>query len=978
MRVAIPSLRALTLAVGILLLPALAQAQSAIAGVARDDSGGVMPGVTVEASSPALIEKSRVVVTDDQGAYRIVDLRPGTYSVSFTLEGFNTFRRAGLELPSNFTATVNGELKVGSLQESITVSGSAPVVDLQSAATAQVLPRAVLDAIPTGRSIWATGQLVPGVSISAPDVGGSRGMQQVYMAVHGSETRDNADLVDGLRMNSFDVDGSIQAYFNDLMFEEIGYQTTALPADMGGGGVRINMIPKDGGNQFRGTQIINWQPGGLSADNLTDDIKAKGLSSAQTLIRNRDFNGAFGGPVKKDALWFYSSYRVWGVDQTIPNAFYNADPTHRTYSPDLSHQVVDDNLIKSGLLRLTARKGPHKLAAYIDSIVKFRGHEGNANVLEEAYGVRLPKNYYTSSAKYTGTFTSRLLLESGLSIEQNSYSTQDPEDSLIPGSIARTEITGVPGGAPAGGIWSANATPRLNRMPNIAYSWMASASYVTGSHSFKVGTTYGWGHIKRTQSLVGDLVQRYSVGKPNSVIVYNTPTVSQVNNTYDVGVYAQDSWKLNRLTINPGIRFDAFNSLYEDQSSPAGRFVPARTFAAAPESEQPRWRNVVPRLGAVFDVFGDNKTALKASWSRYVRNYTSGFTDNYNPVILSSDTRTWSDVNGDDIAQDNEIGPSTNSSFGIKSSRTMQPGLKRPSNTEMGASLQRQIVDGMSVSLSYTRRTYDNTIATRNVAVQPMGTPNTTGYTAVQIPNPADPSKTATIYNLDPALFGKVALYDYNSDVNNRLYNSWDLGFQSKLGHGTVFGGFSSSQMLLNSCDQQDPNYIAATAAENAMGGRTGLAYCDQFDYGMPYRPQFKLAGTYPLPWGVALSGSFQSNPGGGSTQNGIEQSNTIVYTLTKAQFAALAPGKTLTQTNVSVALEQPGTDYYPRINSLDLRLSKKVSFGPRSVTLAIDAFNALNNNAVTATTQVFGSSFGRVNGILPPRIIQVGGTLNF
>ena len=970
--------RIVTLAVAVLALPVLAHAQSAIAGVAKDDSGAVMPGVTVEASSPVLIEKSRAVVTDDQGAYRIVDLRPGTYSVTFTLEGFTTFKREALELPSNFTATVNGELKVGALQESITVSGSAPVVDLQSAATAQVLPRAVLDSIPTGRSIWATGQLVPGVSISAPDVGGSRGMQQVYMAVHGSETRDNANLVDGLRMNSFDVDGSIQAYFNDLMFEEIGYQTTALPADMGGGGVRINMIPKDGGNLFRGTQIVNWQPGGLAGTNLTADIKAKGLSSAQELIRNRDINGAFGGPVRKDALWFYTSYRVWGVDQTIPNAFYNADPTHRTYSPDLTKQVVDDNLIKSALLRLTARKGPHKFAAYIDSIIKFRGHEGNANTLEEAYGVRLPKNYYTSSAKYTATLTSRLLVESGLSIEQNSYSTQDPEDSLIPGSIARTEITGVTGGAPAGGIWSANATPRLLRMPNIAFSWLSSVSYVTGSHSFKAGMTYGWGRIKRQQSLVGDLVQRYSNGRPNSVTVYNTPTLSEVNNNYDLGIYLQDSWKLNRLTLNPGIRFDAFNSYYPAQSSPAGRFVPARTFAAAPDSEQPQWKNIVPRVGAVFDVFGDNKTALKASWSRYVRNYTSGLTDNYNPVILSSDTRTWSDLNGDDIAQDSEIGPSTNSAFGVKQNLTMAPGLKRPGNTEIGLSVQRQLIEGMSFSVSYTRRTYDNMIATRNVAVQPMGTSNTTGYTPVNIPNPLDPSKTVTIYNLDPALFGKVELYDYNSDVNKRIYNSWDVGFQSRVGHGTIFGGYSLSQMVLNSCDQQDPNYIATSVAGNAMAGRTGLAFCDQTDYGMPYRTQFKLSGTYPLRWGVALSGSFQSNPGGGSTQNGIEQSNAVVYTLTKAQFAALAPGKTLTQTNVSVALQQPGLDYYPRINSLDVRLSKKVSFGPRSLTLAVDAFNALNNNAVTATTQVFGTSFGRINGILPPRIIQLGGTLNF
>lgn len=242
-----------------LLMPAVAQGQSGIAGVVKDATGAVLPGVTVEASSDVLIEKTRTVLTDDAGVYRIVDLRPGTYAVIFTLEGFNSFKRDDLELPANFTATVNAEMRVGSIEESVTVSGQSPVVDLQSAATQQVLPRSVLDAIPTGRSIWATGQLVPGVTLSAPDVGGSRGMQQVYMAVHGSDTRDNTQLVDGLRMNSFDGDGNVQAYYNDLMFEEINYQTSAITAESAGAGVRYNMIPKDGGNTFKGTLLFNYQ-----------------------------------------------------------------------------------------------------------------------------------------------------------------------------------------------------------------------------------------------------------------------------------------------------------------------------------------------------------------------------------------------------------------------------------------------------------------------------------------------------------------------------------------------------------------------------------------------------------------------------------------------------------------------------------------------------------------------------------------------
>jgi hypothetical protein len=962
-----------------LLIPGVAQGQSGIAGVAKDATGAVLPGVTVEASSDVLIEKTRTVLTDDAGVYRIVDLRPGTYAVTFTLEGFNSFKRDDLELPANFTATVNAEMRVGSIEESVTVSGQSPVVDLQSAATQQVLPRSVLDAIPTGRSIWATGQLVPGVTLSAPDVGGSRGMQQVYMAVHGSDTRDNTQLVDGLRMNSFDGDGNVQAYYNDLMFEEINYQTSAISAESAGAGVRYNMIPKDGGNTFKGTLLFNVQPGQWSSDNSTPALVAQGLAAAQKLIINRDLNGALGGPILKDRLWFFFSARRWGVDSTIPNAFYNLDPTHRTFQPDLSHQVVDDNLIKSGLLRLTYRAGPHKLAAYIDSIVKFRGHEGTANLTEEAYGVRYPKNFYTSSAKYTGTLTSRLLVEAGLSVEQNSYSTNDVEPSVQPGDIPRLEITGVPGGAPANASWSSSMTPRLNRFPDVSKVLAANLSYVTGSHAFKTGIQYGWGEIDRFQSLQDPvyLVQRYRAGVPDSVIVYNVPTQSVTKLKYDIGMYVQDSWAFKRLTVNPGIRFDFFDSYYPAQTSPAGRFAPARSFPAEPDSEQPHWKNWEPRFGIIYDLFGDTKTALKASVGKYVRTYTSGFSDTYNPVILSSDIRTWTDTNHDDIAQDSEIGPSNNSQFGIASAHAPAPGIKRPTNTEESVSIQRQVIPGMSISFGYTRRDYQNLIATQNIAVQPLGTPIGTGYTALQIPSPINPSEMLTVYNLNPALKSAVNLLDYNSPNDRRYFNAFDLQFQSRILGGTVFGGASWGQQILVNCDVQDPNYVSTTANGITSFGSTGLRYCDQSAFGMPYRSQFKVSGTYPLAYGIQVSGSFQSNAGGAATQNGGDQSLNEVYNLNATAFKALT-GQTLTQTQVIAELRQPGTMYLPRINTTDIRFSKNLTVGKMRLQGHLGMFNGFNVSPITDITQTYGASYGKVNGILPARTVEIGGTLNF
>ena len=198
-----------------LLIPSAATAQSAFSGIVRDTSGAVLPGVTVEAASPALIEKVRTVVTDGEGQYKILELRPGTYTVTFTLPGFNTFKRDGLELPTNFNMQINADLRVGSLEESITVTGDAPVVDVASTQRTQVLNRELLDALPSARNYSGLAALMPGVRMSNTDVGGNQQMEQIYMTVHGSRQTDTTVQVDGLQLNSLMNDGQVQAYFSD-------------------------------------------------------------------------------------------------------------------------------------------------------------------------------------------------------------------------------------------------------------------------------------------------------------------------------------------------------------------------------------------------------------------------------------------------------------------------------------------------------------------------------------------------------------------------------------------------------------------------------------------------------------------------------------------------------------------------------------------------------------------------------------------
>src|SRR3954469_13551927 len=563
--------RILVVTFGLCALPAAVSAQSAIAGVVKDTTGAVMPGVTVEASSPVLIEKVRSVVTDGQGQYKIVDLRPGVYAVTFTLPGFNTAKRDAVELPTNFTATINGELRVGALEETVTVSGLSPVVDVQNAVQQTVLTRQVLDAVPTGRSIPTLGALLSGARLALPDVGGTSGMQNRDLTVHGSDGRDTTFQVDGMTLNGIEGDGSVQSYFNEAMFEEISYQTSAISAEVSAGGVRANMIPKDGGNAFKGSMFLSGANKGLQSSN-SDDARAKGLAAPDALNKVWDFNVAEGGPIKKDKLWFFSSYRDWGVYQYIANSFFKN-----------GEQTVDDAVIRSGMVRLTTQIGEkNKVSAYLDRIRKFRGHENSAPagyaIAGEATDIRAPKQYYTTEGKWTSTISSRLLFEAGIAINNESYSLTPQEDSL--GVIPRRDILKQTAfGAYDGGIYYREPVRR---------TFVGSASYVTGSHAIKAGIQYGNGYFFRQRREAADLIQLYRTGVASQVIIHNTPQDSLQNMNADQGIYAQDSWTVGRFTVNPGVRFEHFNGSFGGRSVAAGRFVPFREFPVV--ENMPNWK----------------------------------------------------------------------------------------------------------------------------------------------------------------------------------------------------------------------------------------------------------------------------------------------------------------------------------------------------------------------------------------------------
>ena len=960
--------------VAALWLPAQAMAQSAIAGTVKDASGAVMPGVTVEASSPVLIEKTKSAVSDGSGQYRIIDLRPGLYTVTFTLAGFSTVIRERVDLPATFTANIDADLKVGSLEESITVSGQTPLVDVQSATQMQVLTKELLEAVPTGRNIWGVGSTLTGVSLSAPDVGGTAGMQQTYMAVHGSDRRDNSIQVDGMIVNGIEGDGAIQNYFNQGMFEEMSYQTSALGAEVQSSGVRLNMIPRDGSNVFKGSIFWSHTPGAWQSKNFTPELAATGLRAPNTVSRIFDFNPGLGGPIWKNKIWFYGTFRRWGVDQTVTDSFYNTDPTHRAYAPDVARPTLDDNVIKSGAARITWMiAGKHKFGAYLDRIIKFRGHECTAGAFptEEACGIRSPKRYFTAQGKYTAAFTSRFLLEVGWSENDETYSTNEKQPSVLSTDVGRLNRTTTE-------RWSSVIGPYYFRVPD-RHTIMAQTSYVTGTHNVRVGVNYGFGGNRHQRSIYGglDLYQEYAntvangvtTTNPASVIVYNTPQEAAERIKYDLGFYLQDTYTLNRLTLSPGIRYEAFNTFTPEQNSPAGRFVPFRHFDKI--ENLPNWRDVAPRLGGVFDVTGSGRTAIKGHVGKYMQAFsTVGFAAVYNPMVIATDRRTWTDTNKDDIAQNSEIGPVVNP-FNISgiSNRTPDPNIRRPYQWETSLGVQREVVPGVSLSAGWVHRTFKRIFWSDNTLI------SQSDYTVGTVPNPLDGSERIPIYNLNVAKRGLVQSVDKNSDVNGRWYNGADFGFSSRLKGGNIYGGITEGRQLTSACEVEDPN---------------SLRYCDQRLLDIPYNTQMKLAGSYPLPYGVQLSGSWQGYPGtpGGTARQDavynpainrvIDPSLNVDYIVTSAIFVAANPGATPLQTSLTVPLLKPGTKYLERYNQIDVRLAKKFQVGKIKMQGQFDMFNVLNGSNILSTIEAFGSTLDRPASILQGRLLAVGMQLNF
>jgi len=1013
--------------VGFLFLaPAAARGQLAdsasIAGVVRDASGAVLPGVTVEAASPALIDKIRTTVTDGQGLYRIVDLRPGMYTVTFSLAGFSTFRREGLELTTGFTAAINAELKVGTVEETITVTGESPVVDLQNVRQQTTLTRTTLEALPTSGRLSQLYNFVPGAVVGNPvwqSVGGIDERANAF-AAHGGRSGDNAPIQDGLVQR---LQGGAIFVFNQLAFQEVVVETGGISAERNTGGVQMNMVPRDGGNTFSGSFSTTHTTSELQADNLNDELRVRGLTFSPSLKKHYDTGFAIGGPIVRNKLWFFNAYRFGANQQFQQGNYFNklqnvnvsADPVWRVtfYEPDLDRSAYSDDYYRDFGLRLTwqaATKHRIVLSYQVQPNCSCfwpifeLGPQGGVQGTPEAVGAHNYKVNYLPLVSWTYPATNRLLIEAGASANVFDNNTLRTDPSVGRDTIAITELsTNFRYGSRALGVSHAQG---YRVQHNRQYRQRVSMSYITGAHAFKVGLDLheysegSPGKATDANQINGARSYTFRDRIPQQVTIFAVP-FEQIWRTRDIGAYVQDQWTIRRLTLNVGMRFNNFNGGAPATEMPAGPFVPARSFPATKDS--PNFSNLSPRLGAAYDLFGNGKTALKASLGRFTP-YAIAAVDVPAANQAASTTRTWNDANRNYVPDcdlrspvaNGECGPWSDLAFGqirAGSTRRASDALggfnQQDRNWQASVLLQHELWPNVALNAGYFRTWYGNFLVTDNQAV------TSADFDPFCITVPTDRrlpggggNEICGLYDLKPSVFGRVdnlVTQATHYGKQSEVYNGVDVGIEARMAGGARFeAGVGIGRTVTDTCDfnslpQVRPNDIAGVAVSTTVLTPRTSEFC-HISRPWTRATGLKLVAIYPLPWDFQVSALYFNKPGIPIVASRAFTNAEIRPSL--GRDLGQCRGAAVCNANVVVDMIPPDTEFEDRLQELDVRFSR--SFRIRTLRLRgnADLYNLLNaGNVLNMTTRHAGSTGGqwlRPLQILGGRMFKFSAQLDF
>jgi len=922
-----------------------AQQTGTLSGIVRDAQRGVLPGVTVAVTSEALIGSGRTAVTGEAGAYLFSALPPGTYTVTYALVGFTTLKREGIRVAVAQTTRLDVDLAVGSLQETVTVSGESPVVDVSSTITQTNITKELYDAIPTGRNPWVMAGLVPGVVTGRLDVGGTEGMQQYNLEAFGSADSQKSFSIDGLKTNwGGGSGGATMQYYGFEMYEEYNMQTASGTAESDVSGVYMNMVTKSGANRFASEHNFYFMNDALQGTNVDDNLRSRlGLAAGQKtgaagnpIATSYDWSSTIGGPIKRDRVWFFGAVRRWRLDQFQIGAL-NRDGS----------QAIDDNRIENYMGKVTWQATPStKASIMFNRNLKNRFHrrdfpylfvEDRATVLQDQ-----PAQNYVAQVNQVIGKSAVLDVRAGRmwGVFPTRYQSDvGPNDIAVRDSVRNTRI---------------NAAELQSLNPNHRYQANATLSYFAdnlgaGSHDFKLGAQLSRERMAYDRTRNGDILLELVDGVATRAFLSNTP-INSDHRLETWATFAQDRWTIGRATINAGVRIDGVKAYLPSQSSPAGSWVGARQF---PEREVFSFSaNVAPRLGISLDLFGRGQTALKAYAGRFYNQFGSELAETSNQNAFTQLQVPWTDPNNNLRVDPGELNLSTFTGFPAGLFPAIDANVSRPYSDEFNVGIDHQLIKDLAVSVSYHRRQHRDGLTILDRA-RPASAyaPVTRAF--------ADPQRGAqsiTVYSLDPTLVTRRDRIITNVDglqsdydgviftVNKRMSNRWMLlaGVTMQSHQGFAHDGTFTNPGANN--DFNNPNY-QLNRADSAV-------FTD-----IPW--SFSLSGSYQLPAEIQVSGKYGSRAGGPLNRtlsvSGLPQGTDTVW------------------------VQPRGADRSEVVNQfIDVRFAKRLNLGAMRLEGTVDVFNLLNANHVLLQNEAIGSTIGRPSSILTPRIVRFGLTARF
>jgi Carboxypeptidase regulatory-like domain len=930
-----------------------------IMGRAADETGGVLPGVTVTATSPALQVPSATTVTDAEGNYRLRDLpAPGMYRVVFELPGFQTVAFDGVSLTAGFTARLDPAMKVSTVSETVEVSGQSPVVDTVSVAGVSSITLERLESIPLGSGIQNLLPLAAGVSLQGvPDVGDSQLANRQRTVTYGVPLTPTLEF-EGINSTTA-RQGNTALYLNSFQVEEASFKTTGNNADVAVGGVHQQLIMKSGGNAFHGSTQGSYENKAWQGNNVTSTLRGQGFTITNPINYYFDWNADFGGYIVRNKLWFYGGASSQKISQ-YQIAFVKAPNAQGCWTcPDAE---------------------PGEFIRVLDQAYsKFHWQISPSNRLIGTFVRAEKKSPFFGANATTPAPTTRVQSQPTRTWKVGSQNTLNNNlliDSVFGFCCYWTHYTPQPGTAVAGNPASQEITNNLLTGPLGAipgtvserYQARSSVSYSTGRHQVKVGVDLNWERQDSTRPKEypsGSYTLLFNRGVPTELRTYNTPT-NPVDREYGQAAYATDTWSLGRVTLSYGVRWERYHNFIPEQTKEAGQFSSAQTF---PAIDVLTWKGVVPRVGMNWDVTGDGKTSLKAFFGVFGDTMGADFASTYNPNAEVTTRYRWSgpcvvtpfrnvsynlpNTSCDYLpgSVDLSTGPGARDYISATggSNSLLNPNLKQNKNYETSVRFDRQLVPNVGVGFGYVYNRhvnwYGSVGGSNTVDGVNVGRPYAVWNVPVVLTDPFD-GRQVTLYTYPAAYRG--AAFNQNQRLNAPsdrpdYYHSFEMTLNKRFSRRW---NMSSSFWMTKSHE-----WVAANPSNPND---------DAFPVRDYWTWEARADASYRLPADINVHGNLRAASGalGQRTQ-----------TFSDAR---------LNQGTVTLRMEPYGSQEGPVVPITSLRVGKKFrTAGRYAVDVVFSVFNVTNSSAAVSTSYLSGT-FGRITDILPPRVARLGMEFSF